>query len=226
MLQSSESRRGRKQMSGVNSSEIGLDKFRSPIQEHHIDFLLEEEFASNPSFLEFFVAAAIESSNPGAANIVSPLIPPPHRQWNCRAVRSVTTDAGESDVLVVYQSADPVAPRVAILIEDKIRASFQHRQAERYKERGEAGKGKDWDAFWTALIAPKKYAHNSASFDAYISLETLEEFFKNGNESRSIFKSGVIRRALESFAATGVQSLHSVPKQYCAMAGGEGGILG
>ncbi|WP_263365613.1 hypothetical protein [Edaphobacter bradus] len=113
----------------------------SPIQEAHIDFLLEEEFASNPEFLTFFLSTA-------SANVAINekgekfLIPASNEQWGCRSARSVTTSAGESDVLVIYRSSDPTPCRVAILIEDKIKAGFQREQAKRYRDRAKTGVAK------------------------------------------------------------------------------------
>ncbi len=130
---------------------------RSPVQEHHIDFLLEEEFAASPEFLTFILNAA--SKNRGESWETG--LPAPSSEPNCSSIRSVTTDQGETDVLVIYQSTE-VFGRVAILIEDKIRAGFQPNQAERYRMRGEKGKSSQlWDHFWTCLIAPERYAtHN------------------------------------------------------------------
>ena len=108
----------------------------SPIQEQHIDFLLEEEFASNQAFLLFFLEEARK-------NMVAPWNGPDHNELltpreplGCMVVRSATTSAGETDVLVIYQSVQSTGSRVAILIEDKIRAGFQKDQAKRYQERG------------------------------------------------------------------------------------------
>jgi hypothetical protein len=44
----------------------GQGLFHSPIQEQHIDFLLEEEFACNQAFLHFFLKEARK-------NILAPL---------------------------------------------------------------------------------------------------------------------------------------------------------
>ncbi len=33
----------------------GMDESQSPIEERHIDFILEEEFITNPAFLDFFL---------------------------------------------------------------------------------------------------------------------------------------------------------------------------
>jgi hypothetical protein len=177
----------------------------SPIQEHHIDFLLEEEFACNPQFLAFFLKAAQKNMSTSSDGAAQAQFMQAHEEWNCRAIRSVTTHKGETDVLVTYKSVHEARPRVAILIEDKIRAEFQKEQAERYKDRGDAGeKAGDWDYFWTCLVAPEKYAKNNMGFDTRISLETLMTFF-SGQDQRTHFKAAVIERSLQHFAATGMQ---------------------
>lgn len=173
---------------------------RSPVQEHHIDFLLEEEFAANPAFLTFVLSAA--SQNRGESWETG--LPAASSEPNCSSIRSVTTDQGETDVLVIYQSTE-VFGCVAILIENKIRAGFQPKQAERYRMRGEEGKRSgDWKNFWTCLIAPERYADNNEGFDARVSLETLRSFFSQ-EDARTKFKAGVLDRALHLFEQTGLQ---------------------
>jgi hypothetical protein len=173
---------------------------RSPVQEHHLDFLLEEEFAANPALLTFILSEA--SKNLGESWKAG--LPAASSEPNCSSIRSVTTDHGETDVLVIYQSTE-VFGRVAILIEDKIRASFQPNQAERYQIRGEEGKSSgEWNNFWTCLIAPERYAADNEGFDARVSLETLRSFF-SGEDARTKFKAGVLDRALHRFEQTGLQ---------------------
>lgn len=171
---------------------------RSPVQEQHIDFLLEEEFACNPQFLDFFVEEAAKSvtvdENGGKCRL--PKISPN----SCKVVRSVTSADGESDVLVIYQSKETPSRKVAILIEDKIKAGFQKDQAKRYRTRGAAGCGENWDEFWTCLIAPRKYALDCAGFDTRISLEAIRDFFIAQDHPRSTFKGCVIKAALDAFA--------------------------
>lgn len=179
----------------------------SPVQEHHIDFLLEEEFICNEAFLLFFLKQARQ-------NMLSPWNDPDHEArltpcevWKCHAVRSTTTSAGESDLLVIFQSSATATPRVAILIEDKIRARFQNDQAKRYNQRGVDGvEAGHWDAFFTCLMAPQKYAKDNEGFDTRISLERLVTFF-SGEDSRAKFKAGVIERAVLLSAATGIQKV-------------------
>jgi hypothetical protein len=176
----------------------------SPVQEQHIDFLLEEEFACNSDFLNFFVEAAKEHFRPMNDEVEDTKLIQPCSEWNCKAIRSVTTGKGETDVLAIYHSVEK--EKVAILIENKIRAGFQRDQPERYRQRGEDGKNSGhWDFYWTCLISPEKYAQGNEGFDTRLSLEKLATFF-SGEDSRSRFKSGVIQRALRHFAETGLQT--------------------
>ncbi len=172
-------------------SSLAVASRRSPVQEHHIDFLLEEEFAASPGFLTFVLGAASEH----CGESWEAGLPAASSQPNCSSIRSVTTDQGETDVLVIYKSTE-VFGRVAILIEDKIRAGFQPNQAERYRMRGKEGTSSgEWDHFWTCLIAPERYADNNEGSDARVSLETLRSFFC-AEDARTKFKAGVLDRAL------------------------------
>lgn len=173
----------------------------SPVQEHHIDFLLEEEFCCNPLFLSYFLGVAqeqFENREGHPAGLFTPQLSSP-----CQTVRSVTSDKGETDVLVIYASNE--AGRIAILIENKIRAGFQPEQAERYRTRGEAGRRQHWDHFWTCLIAPDRYAVGKCGFDTRVSISKMAEFF-SGDDARSRFKAGVFKQVLRRFEESGLQT--------------------
>jgi len=186
--------------SRLAASETAL---HSPVQEHHIDFLLEEEFSCNPDFLGFFVDAAKKRFGRFGAEIADDNMLQPCLDWNCKAVRSVTTEKGETDVLVIYHSQQKPY-RIAILVENKIRAEFQRNQAARYRQRGTSGKSSQWDCYWTCLVCPEKYAPDNMGFDTRVSLEKLAEFFA-GEDARSIFKRRVMQQALKHFASSGPQ---------------------
>lgn len=198
----------------LESSQLQVPKAQSlptsPIQEQHIDFVLEEEFVCNEAFLKFFLEEARKNIVPPLDGVDHKLRLTPCESWNCEAVRSASTSAGETDVLTTYMSADLDNPRVAILIEDKIRAGFQKDQAQRYRERGQAGQAAGlWNTFLTCLVAPQKYSSHNAGFDTRVSLETILSFFSEGDH-RSRFKAGVLERALTRFASTGVQVIDPV----------------
>ncbi len=183
-----------------NEQSHPLHIFESPVEERHLDFLLEEEFACNPEFLQFFIAEAMTGGGTAATFAI------PHENWDCRAVRSVTTGKGETDVLVIYTSVGHEQSRVAILIENKIRAGFQKAQAERYRLRGKEGIGKQWDRFWTCLVSPKRYAPHNQDFDAKVSLESLQSYFA-GTARRAAFKAAVFRQAILLNAISGVRKV-------------------
>lgn len=78
------------------------------VSERDVDFLLVEEFASSPDFVQWFldrIDAAIHES----VEVV-----------RCR--RSATDSIGESDVEVFVRVGDEI---VAILVEDKVHAAAQ-----------------------------------------------------------------------------------------------------
>src|SRR5258705_10522655 len=76
----------------------------SPIEERHIDFVLEEEFACNQEFLTFLLKLPRESAGkskavPTVDNDHS-LLMQPNQEADCQSARSVTTDFGETEVLL------------------------------------------------------------------------------------------------------------------------------
>src|SRR6266436_5009178 len=95
------------------------DEVSSPrkVQEVHVDFLLQEEFCVNPSFLRKFI------EDVGLKHIPGDIV---------RVQRSESDPYGEADLVVVY-TLEGSSEKIALLIEDKIRAVFQPQQAERYR---------------------------------------------------------------------------------------------
>lgn len=175
------------------------------VAERHIDFLLEEEFNCNPSFLSYFVEKAASPSFP-AQETRKPKSP-----VEIEVSRSSTDMFGEADLIVIYSNKN--GARIALLIEDKIRAAFQPGQAERYQMRGESGKGNRWDSFWTCLVAPNLYIGRGHQFHASVQLEAIRDFFES-NVVRGSFKSGVIKAAIEKANRTGVQVVDPVMTEF------------
>ena len=166
------------------------------VQEVHVDFLLEEEFNVDPNFLRKFIEAAGKDSSASL-------------QLE-RVEHSVSDQCGEADLIVVYRRLEGARERVAILIEDKIRASFQPRQALRYRERGDFGKGPDWDQYWTCLVAPAVYIKPDHGFDVAITLEQIKEWLPVCEPKRREFKVRVIDQAIKKATETGVQKVDLV----------------
>jgi hypothetical protein len=137
------------------SPDLKLTRFLSPVQEHHIDFILEEEFACNPAFLPWFLSNVTFQTSSDCPNFNHSAGDEGSHAWDCSAARSIVTGHGETDVLIIYRRSHS-SVKTAILIENKIRAGFQPSQSERYRRRGEEGKCEGhWDNYWTCLIAPK-----------------------------------------------------------------------
>ena len=157
-------------------------------QEVEIDHLLVEEFICDPDFgsrfaaacdLEFETLQVLESiSQPSLGN-------------------------GYGDLLV---KAEMDGERIAFLIEDKITAGAQLRQAERYKEHANRMRKKDgWNRVLTVLVAPRSYLGERDLYDKSVDLETVAEMLDSPNLRRREYRRGIIARALKKKEATGVQ---------------------
>lgn len=186
------------------------DEFFSPVEERHIDYLLEEEFSVNPDFLRFFLEEAHRTAT-DKGRIVART-----DHGNCIAVRSVTTEKGETDLLVRYDNQNSSLP-TAILIEDKIRAGFQPDQAQRYRERGEEGKGRQWSNYWTCLVAHSKYSADQIDFDAVVTLQTLQQYFAEKSDERSRFRVRILEQIIRKYESTGIQKIDRVMTRFRAM---------
>jgi hypothetical protein len=177
------------------------------VREIHIDFLLEEEFTVNQSFLEHFIGAY--KNHGGSCRVVS-------------VERSVADQFGEADVLVLYKQSEGDDNCTAILIEDKIGAGFQPGQPERYRERGEHGllqkSQKSWKEYWTCLVAPQSYITEEArdGFDAVITLEKIKEWMAPTDSARHSFKARVIQDAIDKADRPGPQEIDEQVTQFRA----------
>jgi hypothetical protein len=176
----------------------GSDRLFTPqVRELHIDFLLEEEFYASPSFLCSFIS---DAGFPDASACLE------------YVKRSVGDAFGEVDLLVVYKAV--TGERTAVLIEDKLRAAFQPLQPERYSERGENGLGRDWEAYWTCLVAPEHYMPATHGFDAAIPVEAIIEMFVGMDQKRREFKIQVLREVIRKCESAGVQVVDPVMTEF------------
>ncbi|MGA9060479.1 MAG: hypothetical protein WB341_02325 [Terracidiphilus sp.] len=173
----------------ISTAEAATERHSGPtVQEQQIDFLLEEEFSAGLDFLKRFIELAERSDTPVELAFVG---------------RSVSDSFGEADLVVIYRGEN--RERVAILLEDKINAAFQPGQADRYRIRGKAGLSRDWDSFWTCLVAPEDYIKRGHGFEYAVSLESIQDWFKGDGGTRGQFKAGIIRKAISKEHTTGVQ---------------------
>lgn len=153
------------------------------VNERDIDLLLLEELNVSSSFAQWFVCRVREELIPvktlGAWHSV------------------VDTNLGESDLVYIYQSDDLSSQ--AILIENKIDASAQLQQGERYRLRGNKGlENGTWQDFRTCIIAPKAYiATNTEPYDASISYEEMMVFLAAQGDKRGLYRAQTLRDAIE-----------------------------
>jgi len=169
----------------------------SGVSERDVDLLLLEEFVASADFLQWF-ADAIGFECPVSF---------------VRGARSVTESIGESDVEISLATGN--GERCQWLIENKIGAAFQPRQAERYRERGEAYvKRQECETVRTILVAPAAYSGDGTSkgFDAFVSYEAIAEWFASRVDlgPRVEYKQTILRAAIEK-AVHGYQAIADAP---------------
>lgn len=139
------------------------------VAERDVDLLLIRAFSASANFVDWFLKQADVTTN--AAKVESV------RAWT-------TTENGESDVEV--DLLNDSGELLRLLIENKISAPFQAKQAERYTERGrkylEQGA---CDEFCTLLVAPGEFADitDTMGFEGRIGYEHLIEWFEQQDES-------------------------------------------
>ena len=165
------------------------------IQERDVDLILLEEFATDNSFCEWFIN-----------ELDLPKISEKLGVW-----RSITGyGLGETDILFSYKSE---STRVYILIENKLDASFQDRQFERYVQRAKKYMTDNaCDSAFTILTAPKLYCDNQSEFENFISYEQISKRLEFTGTKRNLFKSNLLKIASEKLRR-GYQPVNSEPVQ-------------
>lgn len=161
------------------------------IQERDVDLILLEEFYTDDSFCEWFID---ELGFPALTNKVG--------VW-----RSIFDfGLGETDLLFAYISNDT---KIGILIENKLDASFQDEQYNRYFKRAEEYVKKErFDKAFVVLVAPDLYCKNQSDFDFYISYEKIAERFAFTGSNRNLFKRELLQIASEKLRR-GYQPINS-----------------
>jgi len=147
-------------------------------QERDIDLMLLEEIHCEPTFLAWIAEQA------GISN--GSLV---------QARHSVYRGNGETDVLVFV---DTPKGRTALMVEDKIGAEMQPRQAERYRERGDALCAEGTiNSYRTLLCAPQGYLQGVPPSDwhATLSFEAIAKWFEQQGNVRARWRCDTLRRA-------------------------------
>jgi hypothetical protein len=159
----------------------------SGICERDIDLLLLEEFRSSPSFLQWFARQVSATDDWQPTRLVS-------------AERSVTQVDGESDLEIRVEDND--GEIISLLIENKVNACLQPRQADRYRDRGRSyvERGQCVECL-TVLVAPERYFGTSSGtkgFDARLTYEVIREWFLKNEElgARRFHKAALLGAAI------------------------------
>lgn len=150
------------------------------VQERDIDFLLLEELYADTAFLDWMT---IKLQLPRLCIFKG-------------AWRSISDyGLGETDILISYQSEDD---SVYILIENKLDASFQEEQHNRYRQRSEryVDEGK-CDIAVEVLVAPEGYCTKQNDFSNCVTYEDISAWFSTLGDARSSFKSELLQIAVE-----------------------------
>ena len=124
-----------------------------------------------------------------------------------RATHSVSAKAnakwGETDVLAFFLKSKE---RIAVLIEDKISASFTERQAQRYHERAkEYVRNGEADRYLTVLIAPQSYLAGVPKDDPWqkmLSVEALRDWFAGHDDTHSRWRKEALNDCLSRIRAS------------------------
>lgn len=168
--------------------------------ERDIDLLLLEEFIASVEFVRWFLVRIGDDA---------------HAEYKLgSAQRSVTETVGESDLLINLSSGN--GNTEYLLIENKITAGFQPRQAERYQERGRAYQDQGLcERYLTVLVAPRAYLGDTANrhgFHATVSYEDLLSWFAELDAlgPRSTYKVALLNSAI-SKARYGYQPVEDAP---------------
>ncbi len=150
------------------------------IQERDIDILLLEEFYVDDDFCNWFVN---ELKLPSFSIKIG--------VW-----RSIPDfGLGETDLLFTYNSGNF---KIGVLIENKLDASFQDEQYNRYIKRAiEYVEKGIYDKTYVVLIAPQLYCTNQNEFETYLSYESISERLVFTGSKRNLFKSQLLKIASE-----------------------------
>lgn len=165
------------------------------IQERDIDLLLLEELSADSLFCEWFIR-----------KLDLPTLTSVNGAW-----RSISAfGLGETDILFSYNSNERT---IFVLIENKLDATFQNEQFNRYTARAdEYMNSKGCDKTYIILIAPKLYCENQSDFETYLTYETIAKRFEFIGSKRDLFKSYLLHIAIEKLRR-GYQPVNSIPVQ-------------
>ena len=157
--------------------------YTTSIQERDVDLLFIQLVETSPEFCRWFCQQLFEDTDIKELLSVS---------------KSVDTGNGESDIEIGIETV--AGDRVLLLVENKIDASLQDRQAERYQERGNRYVEKDvCDAFAVGLIAPAGYVNEKdrEAFGNIVTYESIITCLDGLSHDATPFVSTLLEQAIE-----------------------------
>ena len=157
--------------------------YTTSVQERDVDLLFIQLVETSPEFCRWFCQQLFEDTDIKELMSVS---------------KSVDTGNGESDIEIGIETV--AGDRVLLLVENKIDASLQNRQAERYQERGNRYVEKDvCDAFVVGLIAPADYVNEKdrEAFGNTVTYESIITCLDGLSHDATPFVSTLLEQAIE-----------------------------
>ena len=172
--------------------------------EQEVDFILVQLLETSVDFRQWLVSQAVPDL--GISSYLGSVM------------HATYAGEGESDVEFGFRSVS--GDRHVVLIEDKIDASKQPDQVERYFNRGQyrVDRG-SWDSFTVCLLAPESYVstEDEAEFDSIIRYEDVLDYLEDATHDSAaffskVFESGMRRGRSPTTDASGV--LRSIADQF------------
>jgi len=161
-----------------------MERIRCRMEERDVDLLLLEELLVSQSFREWFLRK-VGLDRP--MDLVG-------------GGRSIATANGESDIEIELQDDDG---SVHLLVENKITATFQETQPQRYRDRGETRLASGiCSTYRTVLVAPAAYLEtarqraDAAAFDALIAYEDIINWLESAGSPRDRVRAHLLRSAV------------------------------
>lgn len=159
------------------------------VRERDVDMVIMREFCANKNFADLFLR---QTDIKGEYEIESIR----------NSVRN--NDLGETDVEIIIKEGDK---KFALLIEDKIDAPEQHRQYQRYYERGEIMKNMgEVNGYYIFMTAPKSYFTVHDKFPHKVALEEMLAIVI-ADSSKEVLSKAIAKKSADT---SGGQATHIV----------------
>ncbi|MFB6360699.1 MAG: PD-(D/E)XK nuclease family protein [Halobacteriales archaeon] len=175
------------------------------VGEHEVDYCIVQLLETSDSFRRWLLARA-------NANLEID-------EYIGAVAHATYAGQGESDI--EFGVVTKTGQRHAVLIENKIDATKQPNQIERYYDRGQYRvENGNWDSFTVCVLAPERYVSqdDEAGFDSIIHyedvLEQIEELAHDGSEFFQDVFELALRKSRSSTTADASKSLDAIRDRF------------